>query len=113
MSVKPWLDPKPISEAPKDKRILAWCDHEADPYVEDEATGRLTLYAAHAEGVAHAGTGWRILEWGGSFCDTGEYGVVEAELPDWWFVADGEFETVANPICFYEMPPDREKTNAE
>lgn len=109
MTVKPWEDPKPISEAPNDRPILAWCDHEADPYVEDEVKGRLTLYAAHYEGLGHAETGWHIIEWGGGFSDCEEDG--GAYLPDWWFVRGSEFEVAANPICFYEMPPEREKTD--
>lgn len=27
-------DWQPIETAPKDRLILAWCDHEADPYKE-------------------------------------------------------------------------------
>lgn len=107
MSVMPWEDPRPINEAPKDQPILAWCDHEADPYVEDKATGRLTLYGAASEVNGHAPTGWHIIEWGGAWTDTSEYGVVEAEMPDWWYVVGSEFEVAANPICFYEMPPER------
>ncbi len=111
MTTKPWEDPQPISEAPKNRRILAWCDHEADPYVEDEVKGSLTLYAAHYEGTSHAETGWHIIEWGGGWSDSEEDG--GGWLPDWWFVVGSEFETAANPICFYEMPPEREKTHVE
>lgn len=98
----PW---QPIETAPKDRPILAWCDHEADPFAADEKTGRLTLYAAHAEGMSHAPTGWHIIEWGGAWCDTGEYGAVEAEMPDWWFVVGSEFEVAANPTSWTELPP--------
>lgn len=27
MPMKPWSDPKPISDAPKDRPILAWCEN--------------------------------------------------------------------------------------
>ena len=92
----------PMKSAPKDRPILAWCDHEADPFVGED--GRLTLYAAHAEGLGHAPNGFHILEWGGSFDDsTWEY-PNQASLPDWWFVAGSEFEMAANPIVWWELP---------
>lgn len=97
---------RPIADAPKDHPILAWCDHEADPYIiEDLPDGRtrLTLYAAHAEGTSHAPTGWHIIEWGGGFDDsTWEY--PGAYLPDWWFVAGSEFEVAANPTHWTDLP---------
>lgn len=90
-----WRD---ISTAPKDgKPILAWCDHEADPYCEDEKTGRLTLYGAHAEGMSYAPTGQHIVVWGGGFDDRSYFDPNGAHLPDWWFVAGSEFEQAANP----------------
>jgi len=92
----------PIETAPKDRPILAWCDHEADVGIADETTGRLTLYAAHAEGLSHAPTGWHILEWGGGWQDSCEDG--GAGLPDWWFVVGSEFEMAANPINWMPLP---------
>ena len=90
-----------IETAPKDRPILAWCDHEADPY---HVGDRLTIYAAHAEGLSHAPTGFHIIEWGGGFTDVGEYGVVEASLPDWWFVCGSEWEQAANPTHWCDLP---------
>lgn len=94
------MDWRPIETAPKDEPILAWCDHEADPYVEDRAAGRLTLYAAHAEGMSHAPTGLHILEFGGGWLDS--YG--GSGLPDWWFVAGSECEVAANPTHWMPLP---------
>lgn len=96
-----WRYMYPIKTAPKDRPILAWCNHEADPYRVDDC---LTLYAAHAEGLSHALTGFHIVEWGGGFTDVGEYGVVEDSLPDWWFVQHSEFEVAANPTHWCELP---------
>ncbi len=96
------MKPHPISTAPKDRPILAWCAHEADPYFADEAKGTLTLYAAHAEGLWCAPTGWHIVEWGGGFEDSPEDG--GAYLPDWWFVVGSDFETAANPTHWTELP---------
>jgi hypothetical protein len=94
-----------MDTAPKDgTSILAWCDHEADPVVEDEAKGTLTLYAAHYEGLSHAPTGWHIVTWGGAWDDsTHEYS--GGSLPDWWFVAGTNFEVAANPVAWTPLPP--------
>lgn len=91
-----------MDTAPKDRPILAWCVHEADPY-HIEGTNKLTLYGAHCEGLGHVLDGANVLVWGGGFCDTGEYGEVMAELSDWWFAKDSEFECPANPICWAEI----------
>jgi hypothetical protein len=90
---------------PKDRPILAWCDHEADPYVEpNDPKNRLTLYAGHAEGLSHAPTGWHIIEWGGAWDDrTYEYD--GGCMPDWWFVVGSEFEQAANPLFWMPLPP--------
>ncbi len=97
---------RPIAEAPKDRPILAWCDHEADPWELEktpDGRSRLTLYAAHAEGLSHAPTGWHIVEWGGSFGDS-TWEQPCAYLPDWWFVAGSEFEVAANPTHWMPLP---------
>lgn len=90
----------PIETAPKDAPILAWCDHEADPFIESD--GRLTLYAAHAEGLSHAPDGLNIIEWGGGFSESQEDG--GGWLPDWWFVVGSEFEQAANPTHWMPLP---------
>lgn len=90
-----------MDDAPKNEPILAWCDHEADPRYEGD---RLTLYAAHAEGLSHAPTGFHIIEWGGAWDDnTWEY--QGGSMPDWWFVAGSEFEIAANPTHWAPLPP--------
>lgn len=95
-------DLQPIDAAPKDRPILAWCDHEADPIVKNQETGGLTLYGAHGEGLSYAPTGWHIVEWGGGWSDSEEDG--GGWLPDWWFVAGSEFEVAANPVAWTELP---------
>jgi hypothetical protein len=97
---------QPIETAPKDRSILAWCDHEADPlFAGKTADGRtiLTVYAAHGEGLSYAPTGYHIVEWGGAFNDS-TYEYSGASLPDWWFVAGSEFEVVANPTHWTDLP---------
>lgn len=97
---------QPIETAPRDgKPILAWCDHEADPWVDDPKSGRLTLYAAHSEGMGHAPTGHHIVEWGGAFDDRSYEEPNAGWLPDWWFVAGSYFEIAANPTHWMPLPP--------
>lgn len=100
-----WSEPQLISTAPKDKPILAWCDHESDPYELGrtcDGRSKLTLYAGHAEGLRHAPTGWHIVEWGGGWSDSIDDG--GAWMPDWWFVAGSEFEIAANPTHWLPLP---------
>ncbi len=103
----------PMKDAPKNTPILAWCDHEAGPWLERGTSGKLTLYAAHAEGASHAPTGFHIIEWGGAFDDRSHEDFHEAaHLPDWWFVAGSEFEVAANPIRWWPLPPKLETAKA-
>lgn len=99
---------KPIESAPKDGTpILAWCDHGLDPYVEASPNSRrlLTLYAAHAEGMGHAPTGYAIVQWGGAWSETDDMGYVLGSLPDWWFEYNTDFEIAANPTHWRPLPP--------
>ena len=91
---------RPIESAPNDQPILAWCDHKADSYVEDTATGRLTTYAAHIHaGLGHYANGIQILMWGGELNDSDD-----GYIPDWWFVVGSEFECAANPTHWMPLP---------
>lgn len=94
-------DWQPIETAPKDRPILAWCDHEADPYFEEDS-GRLTPYGGHAEGASHAPTGYHIVEWGWCLRSSWEGG--GAHMPDWWFVVGSDFECAANPTHWMPLP---------
>ena len=84
--------------APKDRPILAWCKHDADPY--HEGNGRLTTYGAHCEGLSHVEDGPHVVVWGGEWIDTDEYGGVVGSIPDWWFRFGSGDEEVANPIAW-------------
>lgn len=99
-----WPPGMPIDEnTPRDRPILAYCDHDAG--MSSETNPEMTLYEAHGEGTSYAPTGYHIVVWGGSFDDsTWEY-PDQASLPDWWFTEHSEFECAANPIIWWELPP--------
>lgn len=103
-------DLQTMETAPKDRPILAYCNHEADTFHTDDGK-HLTLYAAHCEGLSHAPTGFHIVEWGGCWADSEDDG--GGWLPDWWFVVGSEFEQAANPTHWMELPPPpkQEKTD--
>jgi hypothetical protein len=98
---------QPIESAPKDRPILGWCVHDADPYFAGETSdGRsyLTTYGGHCEGMSHVEDGPHVLVWGGAYDDsTWEY-PSQSGLPDWWFRHGSEFEEAANPIYWMEIP---------
>lgn len=100
---------QPISTAPKDKPILAWCVADCgDPacgYSENASPDavNLCLYHGHAEGLSATGEGLAIVEWGGSWDDsTWEYS--GGWMPDWWFRFGSEFEEAANPTHWMPLP---------
>lgn len=90
-----------MNEAPKDRPILAYCIHNEDLLHKPE----LGIYVAHGEGLAYAQTGFHILEWGGAYTESASLDApCGNHIPDWWFVARTEFEAVANPIGWWELP---------
>lgn len=102
---------KPIDKnTPKDRPILAWCDHEADPYYESEK--RLTVYGACCEGNGHVQDGFHVVEWGGGYDDDNAPEGPREWMPDWWFQRGSDFEIAANPVAWCELPPDWKKEAA-
>lgn len=100
----PWHS---MESAPKDgSPILAWCDHEADHFIQDEETGYLTTYTAHSEGYGqHAQDGYQVVAWGGEYRDKGTWEEPQnIYIPDWWFVHGSDWEIPANPICWAPLP---------
>lgn len=99
-----------MTVAPKDRPILALCEHDADPYFltddEKEKSGRkvLTAYGGACEGMSHVKDGPNVLVWGGGGADTDEYGAEHASWPDWWFQYGSDFEVAAFPVAWCEIP---------
>ena len=94
----------PMHSAPKDRPILAYCIHSADPGHEHDDPSRLTLYAAHAEGLGRVDDGLHVLQWGGGWDDRTHEEPEAGWLPDWWFQNGSCFETPANPVCWWPAP---------
>ena len=93
-----WL---PIEIAPKDRPILGLCKHEADKYYVE---GRLTIYAAHCEGMSRVPDGPHVIEWGGEYSEYESETGAGFTIPDWWFRSGSGFEEVANPVAWCEIP---------
>lgn len=93
---------QPMGTAPKDGApVLARCDHAADEDYGD----RLSVYAAHAEGIRHVPDGLHVVVWGGGYDDYGDWvGEPHVNMPDWWFRDGSDFEEVANPVAWLPIP---------
>jgi hypothetical protein len=99
---------RPISEAPAGLKLVAWCDHEADPYQDPHDDNRLTTYGAHVEGMSHAKDGWNVVEWlPGQFYGNAMAGEPEYYMEAWWFVHGTDGEVAANPIGWVLALPDK------
>lgn len=92
---------QPIETAPKDRDILVWFDHDADPYFEQNDSHRLTDYAANAEACGYLqGRGYAIAKWmPPEFEATDEYGS-GFEIPAGWFSRGdyGDYENACNAL---------------
>lgn len=94
---------QPMDTAPKDRPILVLHDHEADTYVDPNDGNRLSLYAAHYEGLSHVGGKcFCVAVWGGGF-DESTYEYPGASLPDWWFQDGSEHEVAVNPVGWVDI----------
>lgn len=93
---------QPIATAPKDRPILAYCNHEADTFTEDDGK-TLTAYAASCEGLSNAPTGVHLVEWMEGYSEYDGYGD-GFKCPDWWFVSGSDGEVAVNPTHWAEIP---------
>lgn len=97
---------KTIESAPKDRDILVWFDHEADPYQDPHNPDRLTDYAVWAEsGEFLDGKGFCIAKWHTAIWESeDEYGN-GYWLPSWWFAKENDdYERVVNPTNWTDLP---------
>jgi hypothetical protein len=95
-----------IETAPKDKDILVWYDHDADPYFERDGAHRLTDYAAWAEnGDFMAGKGICIAshypqQWEAE----DEYGSGYWMPAAWFCKENDDYERFVNPTHWMQLP---------
>lgn len=95
---------EPIETAPKDKPIIVWHDHEADPETHDEGK-TITAYCCWREAFGtHKETGLAIAVWIEGEWETDDMGGRQFKMPDAWFVDDGNNETPLNPVFWLPMP---------
>lgn len=100
---------QPIETAPKDCDVLVWFDHDADPYQDPTAPGKLTAYAAWADsGDFMAGKGVCVAKWFPQYWESiDEYGS-GYWLPACWFAYEaGDYEYPVNATHWmpYPEPP--------
>jgi len=98
---------QPIETAPKDRDILVWYDHDADPYQDPQNPDHLTDYAANAEGAEFLeGSGVTVAKWQPKQWEAqDEYGG-GFWLPAGWF-SRGDFqhyEVVCNAVAWMPLP---------
>ena len=107
---------QPIETAPKDGTlILAYYNHDADPYVDPSDEERLTDYAAHAEGGDYlTGAGVTPAKWCEGWHETeDEYGT-GFWMPGWWFAAfRDDFDFACNPTHWMPLPPPPQGIDAQ
>ncbi len=103
---------QPMKTAPHDTPIMGWCIHEFElQEIQPSPSSilsspavvlitQLTTYAAHCEALYHATNGPHIVAWGGKYHEYSWEYSADMYIPDWWFVDDGKFETVAAPVAW-------------
>lgn len=94
---------QPIETAPKDRPIIGWCVHSADPYWLDDGK-RLTPYGSHAEGLRHVDDGAHVLVWGGEYSENDWEMGINCHVPAYWFQNGSDYEVVANPTHWMPLP---------
>lgn len=96
-----WRD---IASAPRDREILVWYDHDADPYHDGD---RLTNYACHAEGGDfYAGKGVAIAHWREGWHEGDGFEEPSYWMPECWLVQiNGDnSDYVCNPTHWQPLP---------
>lgn len=99
---------QPIESAPRDKPVLVWYDHDADPYQHPEKEGLLTDYATHAEGGDFlSGIGICIAQWNEGYHESeGWESDISYWMPPVWLAQlDGDNTDYAvNPTHWIPLP---------
>ena len=96
---------QPIDTAPKDREILVWYDHDADPHQDPKNPKKLTDYAAHTEGGDFMyGKGCCIVTYApAEWENTDEYGSGFWLTPV-WLAYVGSHEVACNATHWMPLP---------
>lgn len=98
----------PIDEStPRDRPVLVYFDHSADPYNDPADPMRLTDYAANAEGNFLTGKGVAIAIWSDGYLDRDGLEAANSYwIPGCWFAyLDGDVTDYAvNALLWCEIP---------
>lgn len=97
-----------MENAPKDRPILIWALHDADPYFEDGGQ-RLTPYGYYCEEHAHPDDGMHVVAWNDGCYQPGEYPNEGYQEPGGWWLCGCDELVIVNPVlwCDVPTPPDR------
>ena len=92
-----------METAPKDRPILVWTLHDADPYAEDNGR-RLTPYGYHCEGSSYVTDGMYVVEWRDGYYEPGDYPNEGFQEPGAWWLCGCDDDYVANPVLWCDVP---------
>ncbi len=92
-----------LENAPKDRPVLGWCKHDADPGHDPVDYHILSDYAVNADALGHVEDGPHVLEWTDQMWEnTDEYGS-GYWIPGWWTRRGSYGEVFAFPIAWAEI----------
>ena len=97
---------QPIETAPKDRDVLVWFDHDADPYQDPTEPNKLTNYAAWADGGDFLdNAGMAVAKWHPQYFESeDEYGN-GYWMPEAWFARENDdYERVCNATHWMPLP---------
>jgi len=99
---------QPIETAPHDRPVLVYYDHDADTYQDPANPGRLTDYAANAEGWDYLdGRGVTIAHWADSHEENDGWEAANSyTIPACWLAwLNGDMtEYAVNALLWAEIP---------
>ena len=97
---------QPINTAPKDRDVLVWYDHDADPYQDTDIPYKLTDYGTWTErGDFLDGKGICIAKWHDRYWEPVDEYDAGYWLPAAWFAAENDdYARVVNPTHWMPLP---------
>lgn len=94
-----------MDDAPKNRPIIVYYDHDADPYYDGD-TGKLTDYGANAEtNTFLKASGITVAMWCDGYHDDDGWGSESYWVPGCWCMVqnDDYTDVICNPIFWAEL----------